>query len=181
MIYYNCEIDSWTMPQAWVVFATDDTCSLELLSSSSNRLGLDQTFFITSILFFIVGMGFGTSYSLVHVDCLDWVHTMLHLRLIRGFAGSALAFGIFTAFQQIPCNDNPTRFFFLYALPALSLSFFIFGVYPILCQKIGLVKTSGAPKVVDLSVTNSKKSKKSMIDSISERDSDDKTSSLIAP
>ena len=75
LVYYNCEGDSWTMPQTWVVYATDDTCGAELLASSNNRLGLDQTFFFSSILFFITGMGFGTSYSLVHVDCLDWVHT----------------------------------------------------------------------------------------------------------
>ena len=64
LVYYNCELDSWTMPQTWVVNATNkDICSQELIDNSNNRLGLDQTFFFTSILFFITGMGFGTSYS----------------------------------------------------------------------------------------------------------------------
>ena len=43
------------------------------------------------------------------------------------------------AYTQVPCNDNPTRFFFLYALPALSISFFVFGVFPIICDRLGLV------------------------------------------
>ena len=150
LIYYNCEADSWTMPQTWVVYATDDTCSEELLASSNNRLGLDQTFFFCSILFFITGMGFGTSYSLVHVDCLDWVRTQFLYRVARGLLGCAVSTGIFIGFQYIPCNDNPTRFFFRYALPALSLSFFIFGIYPILCKKIGLVKVNSVPKVIDM-------------------------------
>ena len=45
LVYYNCETDSWTMPQTWVVYATDDTCANELFRTSNNRLGLDQTFF----------------------------------------------------------------------------------------------------------------------------------------
>jgi hypothetical protein len=139
MVYYNCEIDSWTMPQTWVVNAADETCKKSLLESSNNRLGLDQTFFYTAIVFFITGMGFGTSYSLVHVDCLNWVHTDWKRKLARGLLGTGIAGGAYFAFEQIPCNDNPTRFFFLYALPALSISFFVFGVFPIICDKLGLV------------------------------------------
>ena len=140
LVYYNCEFDNWTMPQTWVVNVADNPCKQDLLDSSNNRLGLDQTFFYTSILFFITGMGFGTSYSLVHVDCLDWVHTSLPVRILRGILGCAIVGGVYFAFQQVPCFDNPTRFFFRYALPSLSLSFFIFGVFPIICVKIGLVK-----------------------------------------
>ena len=112
-------------------------------------------------------MGFGTSYSLVHVDCLDWVHSELYLRIIRGVLGCAISGAVFFGFQFIPCNDNPTRFFFLYALPALLLSFFVFGVYPILCQKIGLVKVRGLPKVVDVAnVPNEKRISAGIDDSL---------------
>lgn len=83
-----------------------------MLQTSNNRLGLDQTFDFTGILFFITGMGFGTSYSLVHVDCLDWVHTQWQLRLIRGIIGSVIAALVYLGFIYIPCNDNPTRYFF---------------------------------------------------------------------
>jgi hypothetical protein len=140
---------------------------------------LDQTFFFSSILFFITGMGFGTSYSLVHVDCLDWVHSEFYLRIIRGVLGCLISGSVFVAFQLIPCNDNPTRFFFLYALPALSLSFFVFGIFPILCQKIGLVRATGVPKVMD--VDNIKSVKRSIAQGLDETlsekgDSEDKKS-----
>ena len=85
-------------------------------------------------------MGFGTSYSLVHVDCIDWVHTSLLLRMVRGFIGCAISLGVFYLFKLIPTNDDPTKYFFEFALPSLLLSFFIYGVYPILCVKMKLVK-----------------------------------------
>jgi hypothetical protein len=40
-------------------------------------------------------MGFGTSYSLVHVDCLDWVHTSLLKRIARGVLGCAIMAGVY--------------------------------------------------------------------------------------
>jgi hypothetical protein len=91
-------------------------------------------------------MGFGTSYSLIYVDCLDWVHTGLFKRIARGFLGCLIIYGLFYGLHSIPCFDNPTRYFFHYALPALGLSLFIFGLYPILCQNIGLVDSDSSPK-----------------------------------
>jgi hypothetical protein len=142
LIYYNSELDQWTMPQTWVVNASqpEKYCKELLLQTSNNRLGLDQTFDYTGILFFITGMGFGTSYSLVHVDCIDWVHTSWKLRLVRGILGTAITLGVYLLFLLIPCNDNPTKYFFQFALPSLLLSFFIYGIFPILCLKISLVK-----------------------------------------
>lgn len=93
-------------------------------------------------------MGFGTSYSLVYVDCLDWVHTRLWKRLLRGVLGCSITSGMYVVYNLIPCNDNPTRFFFRYTVPALTLSFFIYGIYPILCNKIGLIDRSDAPHVL---------------------------------
>lgn len=149
MVYYNCEYENWTMPQEWVVNVANVECKQDLLDSSNNRLGLDQTFFYTSVLFFIIGMGFGTSYSLVYVDCLDWVHTRLWKRLVRGVLGCGLVTGLFIAYNYIPCNDNPTRFFFRYTVPALSISFFTYGIFPILCNKIGLIDRSETPHFIE--------------------------------
>lgn len=84
-------------------------------------------------------MGFGTSYSLVHVDCLDWVHTPRLLRIVRGLIGCGIAIAVYYLFQLIPSNDEPTKYFFEFALPSLLLSFFIYGVFPILCLKVKLV------------------------------------------
>jgi hypothetical protein len=41
LIFYNCEVDNWTMPQTWVVNVNEPVCIDDLLSSSNNRLGLD--------------------------------------------------------------------------------------------------------------------------------------------
>lgn len=84
-------------------------------------------------MFFITGMGFGTSYSLVYVDCLDWVHTPYYLRIIRTIIGGAIAGVVYWLFTLVPANDNPTRYFFHFVMPAVILSFFIYGIYPVLC------------------------------------------------
>jgi hypothetical protein len=43
LIYYNSEVDYWTMPQSWVVNISFDskTCRSLLLANSNNKLGLD--------------------------------------------------------------------------------------------------------------------------------------------
>jgi hypothetical protein len=46
-------------------------------------------------LFFIVGMSFGTSYSISVVDPINWVHTSLKKRLIRGVAGTLISVGFY--------------------------------------------------------------------------------------
>jgi hypothetical protein len=45
----------------------------------------------TSILFYIIGMSFGCSYSLLTVDCIDWVKTSFKKRLIRAVIGISIA------------------------------------------------------------------------------------------
>jgi hypothetical protein len=43
-------------------------------------------------------MGFGCSYSLVDVDCIDWVKTRIIKRIIRAFIGVFLAVGFYISF-----------------------------------------------------------------------------------
>lgn len=43
-------------------------------------------------------MGFGTSYSLVYVDCLDWVHTIWYLRVLRAIIGTVIGAGVYIGF-----------------------------------------------------------------------------------
>ena len=45
----------------------------------------------TSILFYIIGLGFGTSYSLLQVDCFDFVRTHWAKKVGRAFLGCGLA------------------------------------------------------------------------------------------
>lgn len=87
-------------------------------------------------------MGFGTSYSLVYVDCLDWVHTSAARRVIRTIIGGAISGVVYWLFTLIPAHDNPTRYFFHFIMPAVLLSFFIYGIFPVLCMKVNLVKNS---------------------------------------
>ena len=94
-------------------------------------------------------MGFGTSYSLVYVDCLDWVHTVIYFRIIRGILGCAIAGLVYWGFNSIPAHDNPTRYFFHYVVPSLVLSFFIYGVYPVFCLKVGMVRVRKVPALND--------------------------------
>lgn len=91
-------------------------------------------------------MGFGISYSLVYVDCLDWVHTVFYLRVIRTILGVGISGGVYYCLILIPTNDNPTKYFFHYILPALLISFFIYGIYPVLCLLCKLVQVKEEDK-----------------------------------
>ena len=46
-------------------------------------------------------MTFGCSYSLIYVDCIDWVKTKLWKRLVRGIIGVALASLMFFGLSKI--------------------------------------------------------------------------------
>src|SRR5207244_1936699 len=46
----------------------------------------------------------------------------------------------------IPANDNPTKFFFHFVLPAFLISFFIYGIFPVICLKCHLVEVKEEDK-----------------------------------
>jgi hypothetical protein len=77
----------------------------------------------------------------------------------------------------VPCNDNPTRFFFRFGLPSLSLSFFIYGLFPIICLRIGLVDQAGSPMamVMDDPLKDSRKKLNSVMKSVPEDDDEEET------
>ena len=60
-----------------------------------------DTFKSHAILFYIVGLGFGCSYSLVEVDAMHFVHTPLKKKLLRAAIGTGLFAGILTAFYYM--------------------------------------------------------------------------------
>ena len=84
---------------------TEEDCQNELVRHSQNSIGLNSTFFYVNILFFVIGMGFGTSYSITYVDPYDWVRTAFYKRLIRGVAGVALVFGLNTLLGIVTVVD----------------------------------------------------------------------------
>ena len=53
------------------------------------------------ILWYVVGMTFGITYSLSYVNPLDWVCSSALKKLIRTVLGLAIAFGIYCVFDLI--------------------------------------------------------------------------------
>ena len=76
-----------------------------MFETGATRIGMVKTFEWSAILFYLVGMGFGCSYSLVDVDCIDWVKTSLCKRLVRGLIGGGIAFGFTLVAQEIKIDD----------------------------------------------------------------------------
>ena len=91
-------------------------------------------------MFYLVGMGFGCSYSLVQVDCIDWVKTSLPKRLVRGIIGCCLGLGVYLLCLMFSLKDaHVTEYVVTSVVPLLVIPFFTYGPFLILCQKIGLV------------------------------------------
>ena len=56
-------------------------------------LGNVETYNEVSVLFFLVGLVFGTSYSMTTVDVANWiVHTPWYIRVMRGAVGVGIAY-----------------------------------------------------------------------------------------
>lgn len=94
----------------------------------------------TAAIFGLIGLGFGASMATKIVDNVGWAHTALWKRIIRGVIGVAIYVGIFVAFWFIPRVDLPTAYFFNQILPHLAATFSLYGLIPILCKYIGLIK-----------------------------------------
>lgn len=131
------------MPQDWIVNANynEKVCETQFDLQANNNLGINGTFEKSSILISLIGIVFGQTYSLNYVRPLLWVYTPAWKRVIRTILGLSIAYGVFYAFDLVlaESNDIATRYFFGSALPMFLMSFFIFGLYPIICNKIGLV------------------------------------------
>lgn len=75
-------------------------------------------------------MTFGCSYSLIYVDCIDWVKTKLWKRLVRGAIGIGLAYLIYYGLTQIYLDDEYlTKYIWNRAIPSMIIPFFIFGPF----------------------------------------------------
>jgi len=135
--------NSWAEQQVWIINISNNLehCKEKMFETGATRIGMDVTFEQSSILFYLVGMGFGCSYSLVDVDCIDWVKTSLGKRILRALIGCGLACGIYLVFDMEFNIDNQhmTEYLVKTLVPYLLIPFFAYGPYLILCQKIGLV------------------------------------------
>jgi hypothetical protein len=104
-------------------------------------MGVNQTYDLTAILFYIVGMVFGQSYSVQHVKPLLWVQTSPCKRMIRTILGVTLAGLLYSPFYFGSKNTTSqmTKFMFRFCMPALVISFIMYGVFPIMCKYMKLV------------------------------------------
>jgi ABC-type Co2+ transport system permease subunit len=86
-------------------------------------------------------MGFGSSYSLVEVDCIDWVKTSLKKRLIRTFLGALIAIGMYSFFKLIAFSENPvTSYVANQLIASFIIPFVIYGPFLVLCKRLRLVE-----------------------------------------
>jgi hypothetical protein len=142
-IYYLTSVFRWNMPKQWMVNTTyfESQCTEKFESTANYRLGLNQSYNDTACLFFIVGMVFGQSFSVQYVKPLLWVHTCWWKKLIRTLLGGLIATSFYLAFWFCVRSSTiqSTRYFFAFAAPALFISFFMFGVFPIICKYMSLV------------------------------------------
>ena len=105
-------------------------------------MGLNQTFDKSAIIFVVIGMIFGWPYALLHFSALQWINTSFWKRLVRTILGVSITVGnqVFFTWVTRETNDIATKFFFGEAVPFFLNSYFIFGLFPILCKHMRLVQ-----------------------------------------
>jgi hypothetical protein len=97
------------------------------------------------VLFYLTGMGFGCSYSLLDVDSIEFVKTSSLRKLARTVLGVAIAlglyFGIIGLYDRVWTEDYDqlTTFVGTQALPYFLISIFMYGPYVVLCKRLNLV------------------------------------------
>jgi hypothetical protein len=144
-IYYMACVTNYTVPQDWVlnIIAPGDECATRVREDYNFVLGLDASYQMSAMIFYVIGMVFGQSYNLNYVKPLNWVHTHWTKRAVRAIIGAFVAVGLYAFFYFLMRNnrDQSTVYFFRYALPAFVISFIMYGFFPVVCKKIGLVAT----------------------------------------
>ena len=113
-------------------------------------MGNQSTFNYSSILFFLIGIEFGASYSMTQINILDFIQTHLALRVLRALVGLAIALGIaylFTLKASIE-SETFTAYFFFDAIPKFIIGFVIYGPYVLIANKVGLVSHGTAKRAV---------------------------------
>ena len=72
----------------------------------NSSFGAEETFKDSAVIFYVIGMGFGTSFSLIEVDCFDWVKTRPWKRFLRAAIGGSLSYLIKRIFDALPMSDK---------------------------------------------------------------------------
>lgn len=131
LIYTTLE-DDWGNKQYWIINAVDQkSCEELLFTPGASKLGGQSTFQQSSNLFYIIGLGFGTSYSLLEVDVFDFVNTHWLKKLARAILGCALAQGIYFIFEYLTNKEGTflTRYTFNGIFPYFLVPFTVYGPF----------------------------------------------------
>lgn len=99
LYFFACGFN-WSMPQNWVMNSvqSETQCLNDFPANSAFRIGLDQTYNLSSSLFFVIGIVFGQSYAMNYVKPLQWVYTSWPKKLLRTILGATAAVAIYYAF-----------------------------------------------------------------------------------
>ena len=79
------------------------------------QLGNKRTFAETTMLFFLVGAGFGTSFSMTRINILDWNKTSFTKKIFRMIITAGVYFGIsflFSYFVDAHNSEASETFFY---------------------------------------------------------------------
>lgn len=89
----------------------------------------------------MTGLGFGVSYSLYDVDCIEFVKSAWWKRLIRTVLGVSIGIGIRLLFSFLNRNNIDDMSYFLVgtAIPMFLISYLIHGPFINICAKLHLV------------------------------------------
>jgi len=107
-----------------------------------SELGLGQTMRNNNIIFVLMGISFGCSYSLQKVNSIDFVHTRLWKKLVRGILALAFSYGfnysVNSIGKKLALSDLETHAIMTVGVNVI-IPFVIVGPFVTFCQWIGLV------------------------------------------
>ena len=99
--------------------AVQDSCG----EAAKNKLpisdfGNSDTFNLSSINFYLIGICFGTSYSMTDIKLIDWINTRQSHKILRSMIGALTSFAVTQLFKLVDKqSSNATDYFFFYAMP----------------------------------------------------------------
>lgn len=97
------------------------------------------------MIFSVIGICFGTNYSLNQVDTYEFVNTRVWKKILRGIIGSAIQISMFMIFYMGMFDKIKiiffTRFIIEGVIPYFFIPFLVYGPLITFFQMIGLVDT----------------------------------------
>jgi hypothetical protein len=107
-----------------------------LVELGVTRLGLQRTLDNQTILYTIIGLSFGCSFSLTYVDAIEFVKTSRYKKLVRGVLAIAVIVLLNELFDFIASSgtfSNVEKYVINSILRSGFIPYFIVGPYVVLC------------------------------------------------